>query len=73
MSVLDLRCRIAVRPHFRRIRRVILYPCHAEIAELIIPEFRDQNVLRLDIAVNDMPCLAEHQRLADVLTKPDDL
>ena len=61
-----------MRPHLRCVRRMVLHPRHTEIAKLIVAEFRDQNILRLDIAVNDVPCLTEYQCLADILAKPDD-
>ena len=67
LSVLDFRRRMAMRPHLRCVRRMVLHPRHTEIAKLIVDEFRDQNILRLDIAVNDVPCLTEYQCLADIL------
>ena len=51
---------------------MVLHPRHAEITKLIVAEFRDQNILRLDIAVNDVSCLTEYQCFADILAEPDD-
>ena len=73
LVVVDLRRHVLVGARLRAADRALGGLGDAEIAQLIRPVRRDEDVLRLDVPVQDVPFFAESQRAAEIRADPDDL
>ena len=73
LPFIDLRGHIGFGPCFGHAAGFVRCPGDAEIPQLKVPHFGDENILRLDVPVDDVELLAQFQGIAKVDAQLDDV
>ena len=73
LPFVDLRSHIGFGARFGHAAGSVRCPGDAEVPQLKVPHFGNENILRLDVPVDDVELLAQFQGIAQVDAQPDDV